>query len=215
MIKILSNLENINKVSTKIILLIKEYNFNFVTFSGDVGTGKTSLIRNLLQHFNIAHNEITSPTFNLLNIYRFNNNKNKTYISEGRIGDNSDGSPAGRQFKNTANKYNHQIKLDTELKLESKQAYKTYVSEGRIDDNSDGSFKNGDCIWHYDLYRLNTPTEIFNLDFDESLIQYLTLVEWPEIIHDYLPKNRIEIYIKINGTVRDYSMIAIVNNKKL
>lgn len=168
MIKILSNLENINKVSTKIILLIKEYNFNFVTFSGDVGTGKTSLIRNLLQHFNIAHNEITSPTFNLLNIYRFNNNKNKTYISEGRIGD-----------------------------------------------NSDGSFKNGDCIWHYDLYRLNTPTEIFNLDFDESLIQYLTLVEWPEIIHDYLPKNRIEIYIKINGTVRDYSMIAIVNNKKL
>ena len=135
MIKILSNLEHIDKVSTKIILLMKEYNFNFITFSGDVGSGKTSLIRNLLQNFNIAHNEITSPTFNLLNIYHFNNNKDQTYMSE-----------------------------------------------GRIDDNSDGSFKNGDCIWHYDLYRLNTPTEIFNLDFDESLIQYLTLVEYQKLL---------------------------------
>ena len=47
-------------------------------------------------------------------------------------------------------------------------------------------------IWHYDLYRLKNPSEVFSLDFDQALNDII-LIEWPEIIEKFLPKNRIEI----------------------
>ena len=76
----------------------------------------------------------------------------KTYVTDGRMDDNSDGpptsgasadgSPTSGAFKNAINNYlpKQQIKLDAELKPESKGAYKTYVTDGRMDNNSDGSF---------------------------------------------------------------------------
>ncbi len=49
-------------------------------------------------------------------------------------------------------------------------------------------------IWHYDLYRLNDKTEIFNLDYELALMECV-IVEWPEIISEYLPRKRIDILI--------------------
>ena len=69
MLKISANLQEISQVSNKIINLLKQHPINLITFSGDLGAGKTFLIKNLLQNFNIPNIEVTSPTFNLLNIY--------------------------------------------------------------------------------------------------------------------------------------------------
>ena len=58
-------------------------------------------------------------------------------------------------------------------------------------------------IWHLDLYRLEDPRDIEDLD----LVQYLppggiTLVEWPERAPHAWPPDRIEIDLSIDGVAR-------------
>lgn len=58
-------------------------------------------------------------------------------------------------------------------------------------------------VWHLDLYRLEDPADIEDLD----LAQYLpsggiTLVEWPERAPHVWPADRIEIDLAIAGTAR-------------
>jgi tRNA threonylcarbamoyladenosine biosynthesis protein TsaE len=58
-------------------------------------------------------------------------------------------------------------------------------------------------LYHYDLYRLKTINEIYELSIEEALDNHLTLIEWPELIEDILPKtNRINIEMKHNNNVR-------------
>jgi tRNA threonylcarbamoyladenosine biosynthesis protein TsaE len=42
-------------------------------------------------------------------------------------------------------------------------------------------------LWHFDLYRLEAPDEIFALGWEEAQTQ-LVLVEWPERLGPYRPK---------------------------
>ena len=35
-------------------------------------------------------------------------------------------------------------------------------------------------VWHFDLYRLTSPEEVFELGFDEALAEGIALVEWPQ-----------------------------------
>lgn len=133
-------LNQIDNITKRIIPLINKGK-HIITLSGDLGAGKTTFIKHLLKNFDINQDEITSPTFNLLNIYT-----NQTYQ-----------------------------------------------------------------IWHYDLYRLNSAEEIFNLNFDEALAQKLVIIEWPEIIKQYLPSKHIAIKIEIlNQDQRQY-IIQILN----
>ena len=67
-------------------------------------------------------------------------------------------------------------------------------------------------VWHYDLYRLNHKSEIYNLDIELAL-RDCTIIEWPEIIEDILPNDRINIYFdEINRTSIE---ISIFSNKKV
>lgn len=67
-------------------------------------------------------------------------------------------------------------------------------------------------VWHYDLYRLNHKSEIYNLDIELAL-RDCTIIEWPEIIEDILPNDRINIYFdEINSTSIE---ISILSNKKV
>ena len=47
-------------------------------------------------------------------------------------------------------------------------------------------------IWHYDFYRLSNKNEILNFDFDLAKNDCV-LIEWPKLIENLLPKDRIEI----------------------
>jgi tRNA threonylcarbamoyladenosine biosynthesis protein TsaE len=41
-----------------------------VLFFGDLGCGKTTFIRSMMEYFNVDPNEVRSPTFNIVNTYQ-------------------------------------------------------------------------------------------------------------------------------------------------
>ena len=51
-------------------------------------------------------------------------------------------------------------------------------------------------IWHYDMYRLKQPGDVWNLSLEDALNNGTIIIEWPEIIEYLLPERRIEIVIK-------------------
>ncbi|MCF8494624.1 MAG: tRNA (adenosine(37)-N6)-threonylcarbamoyltransferase complex ATPase subunit type 1 TsaE [Rickettsiaceae bacterium] len=100
---------------------------NIITFSGDLGAGKTFLCRQIIKQLCGPETNVTSPTFNLLQIYDWN-----------------------------------------------------------------------DCsIYHYDLYRLKNPSEIYELGIEEAMTANVCLIEWPELIKAILPNDIIAINIEI------------------
>ena len=44
-------------------------------------------------------------------------------------------------------------------------------------------------ISHYDLYRIKDANELYELDIDNALQNNITIIEWPEIIEDYIKEN--------------------------
>lgn len=57
-------------------------------------------------------------------------------------------------------------------------------------------------IYHFDLYRLKSPEEIWELNMEEALYDAVTLIEWPEKMGSYLPRDifKITIFAKPDGT---------------
>lgn len=55
----------------------------------------------------------------------------------------------------------------------------------------DGETKNHPVltVWHFDLYRLKSADEIYELGFEEALADGVSLIEWPERAEKLLPKN--------------------------
>ena len=51
------------------------------------------------------------------------------------------------------------------------------------------------ALWHYDLYRLNSPDELHDLAIDEALQQGVCVIEWPEIAMSLLPQDRLDIHL--------------------
>jgi len=49
------------------------------------------------------------------------------------------------------------------------------------------------AIYHYDLYRIKTPEEIFDCGWEEALNEGITIVEWPERLGNYKPEQRLDI----------------------
>ncbi len=50
-------------------------------------------------------------------------------------------------------------------------------------------------IYHFDLYRLKSEEEIWELNMEEALFEGVALIEWPEKMNGYLPRNIIKVYI--------------------
>jgi len=50
-------------------------------------------------------------------------------------------------------------------------------------------------IFHYDLYRLKVPEEVFELNIEEAMYSGVCLIEWPEKMGGYLPRSCIKITI--------------------
>src|SRR5271169_6559521 len=49
------------------------------------------------------------------------------------------------------------------------------------------------AIWHFDLYRLKSPEEAWELDIEEAFAEGISLIEWPERLGTLLPRRRLEI----------------------
>ena len=50
-------------------------------------------------------------------------------------------------------------------------------------------------IYHYDLYRINDPEEIWELNWEEATINSITIIEWPEKLGYLMPDEYIRIDI--------------------
>lgn len=56
-------------------------------------------------------------------------------------------------------------------------------------------------LWHFDLYRLDDPSEVIEIGLEEALID-VCLIEWPEKAGNYLPQSRLSVTLKPDGTGR-------------
>jgi len=63
-------------------------------------------------------------------------------------------------------------------------------------------------IWHFDLYRIEDPEEIYEIGWEEALSDGVLLIEWPERLGSLLPKIRKEIiFDQVNGESRHIHLI--------
>ncbi len=52
-------------------------------------------------------------------------------------------------------------------------------------------------IYHFDMYRLKTPDEAYELGIEEAFSEGVSLIEWPDKIDSLLPKKHIKIHFEI------------------
>jgi tRNA threonylcarbamoyladenosine biosynthesis protein TsaE len=64
------------------------------------------------------------------------------------------------------------------------------------------TYKSDLCtIFHFDLYRLEEPAQIYELGIEDAFNEGISLIEWPEIAQNILPSNIIKI--NIDFTIND------------
>jgi len=59
----------------------------------------------------------------------------------------------------------------------------------------------GGTYWHFDLYRLETPEQVFELGWEEARADGIVLIEWPERLGPLLPKH-LSVTLEIDGDGR-------------
>ncbi len=57
-------------------------------------------------------------------------------------------------------------------------------------------------FWHFDLYRLEQPEQVFELGWEEARTDGIALVEWAERLGSLLPKERLTVTLSIDGEGR-------------
>lgn len=139
---IVNDIKHLNEIILHFVSCIELK--DVITFSGEVGVGKTTFIKLLIEKMIDEKIEVSSPTFNLLNIYKSANIE----------------------------------------------------------------------VWHYDLYRLIDVEEIYELGIEEAFEKSLVLIEWPGLINNLLPINRLDIdiqMVKDKPDQRIFNLIAYGN----
>ncbi len=68
----------------------------------------------------------------------------------------------------------------------------------------------GGCIWHFDLYRLSDPSEVYELGWEEALSEGIILVEWSERLGDMIPKGAIKVSLSVHNNDPNSREIKVV-----
>jgi tRNA threonylcarbamoyladenosine biosynthesis protein TsaE len=55
---------------------------------------------------------------------------------------------------------------------------------------------------HFDLYRLTSPDEAYEIGLDEALRDGAAIIEWPERLGHHLPPDRLDVEISLDGAAR-------------
>ncbi len=61
-------------------------------------------------------------------------------------------------------------------------------------------------LYHFDLYRLKSAAEVFELGLDEALDTGAAIIEWPERLEGDLPPDRLEVRLLQEGEGRQAVM---------
>jgi tRNA threonylcarbamoyladenosine biosynthesis protein TsaE len=71
---------------------------------------------------------------------------------------------------------------------------------------------NGNPVFHFDFYRLKTPREAIDIGLEDYLdAGEICLMEWPDLVLDFLPEDRIAVHIQDAIKHRE---IRIVSNQQ-
>lgn len=57
-------------------------------------------------------------------------------------------------------------------------------------------------FWHFDLYRLETPEQVFELGWEEARAGGIALVEWADRLGPLLPRERLTVTLSVEGDGR-------------
>ncbi len=66
----------------------------------------------------------------------------------------------------------------------------------------------GFLLWHFDLYRLERPEDVWELGYEDALEDGVILIEWPERIGALAPSDALEINLEIHGNMRKACIAA-------
>ena len=58
------------------------------------------------------------------------------------------------------------------------------------------------AFWHFDLYRLDSAEQAFELGWEEARAEGIVLVEWADRLGPLLPAGRLDVALSIEGTGR-------------
>jgi tRNA threonylcarbamoyladenosine biosynthesis protein TsaE len=66
-------------------------------------------------------------------------------------------------------------------------------------------------VWHFDLYRLKAPDEIWELGFEEALADGILLIEWPDRLGSLAPRDRLDLTLSPgpSPTARQATLAAV------
>ena len=65
-------------------------------------------------------------------------------------------------------------------------------------------------VYHFDMYRLKSPTEAYEIGIEDAFAEGVSLIEWPEKIGKLLPARHIAVTLDISGSNR---LITIKDNR--
>ena len=64
-------------------------------------------------------------------------------------------------------------------------------------------------LFHFDLYRLKQPDEVFELGIEDAFYDGVSLIEWPEKMGNILPQKKIvKIQIQSNDETRTFTFTS-------
>ena len=58
------------------------------------------------------------------------------------------------------------------------------------------------AFWHFDLYRLDSPEQVFELGWEEARADGIALVEWADRLGPLLPADRLTVTLTAEGSGR-------------
>ena len=70
-------------------------------------------------------------------------------------------------------------------------------------------------IYHYDLYRLDKPEDIFELNVEEAFYNAINLIEWPEKMGAYIPRHIWHIKMQIENDNRVITINSPLEDERL
>ena len=69
-------------------------------------------------------------------------------------------------------------------------------------------------IYHFDLYRIKKAEEIFEIGIEEAMYDGVSLIEWPEKMGSYLPRDSFKIEILPEGDYRKITIYSPIPGKQ-
>jgi tRNA A37 threonylcarbamoyladenosine biosynthesis protein TsaE len=215
---------NLSEVIIAITKLIEEKSVRIFWFSGDLGAGKTTLIRSLVKYLGYP-GIVGSPTYGLVNTYDLE--INSTHFHKSTNITDPTNNKTNNQFDNSISDLNqtpNKVNTDVSQRLnnsisdlnQTPNKVNSDVSQ-RFDEINPGNQRNPlkhKRIHHSDWYRIESIDELYDSGIEEELHEGndIWLIEWAEMgleVLKSLPVIKIEIEASSPTSPRTYRFLMV------